>query len=106
MKRLLLLPLIVLASCAPLLSAPQGTSGSLTFTNGDPMLALNVVLATDGAALTAPRCTPAREGITVCTLGDVPANTAVILAYNGTLIDASATWRTPNGKLRAIVLSR
>ena len=77
----------------------------MTFTNGDPMLALKVVLALDGPAVSDPRCAPARESITVCTLGDVPANTTVTLAYSGTLIDANATWRTPIGKLRAIVLS-
>ncbi|GAA4015787.1 hypothetical protein GCM10022631_30050 [Deinococcus rubellus] len=111
MKRYLLLPLVFLASCAPALQHVQGTASTLTFseagltfTNGDSEAALKVVVAVDGGTTTDRRCAPPAQGIRVCRLGDVPANTAApVIALVGQLGDANATWRTPAGKLRAIV---
>lgn len=112
MKRsLLILPLIFLASCAPVVSRIQGTASTLTFStagltfaNGDSEAALKVVVAVDGGTTDDPRCAPPAQGIRVCRLGDVPANTtAPVIALAGPLGDANATWRTPAGKLRAIV---
>jgi hypothetical protein len=112
MKKLLILPLL-LASCAPVISAVQGTASTLTatetaltFSNGDAVNAVKVVVAIDGASFSDARCGAAKDGITVCNLGDVPANTAAALNYTGKIVDANATWRTPAGKLRAIMLGR
>ena len=114
MKRaLILLPALLLASCSPILSRVEGTASTLKFTtagltffNGDSSAALKVVVALDGAT-SDPRCEAPREGIRVCRLGDVPANTAApVIALSGPLGDANATWRTPAGKLRAIVANK
>lgn len=113
MKRLLILPALLLASCAPIISAAQGTASTLTasgtaltFSNGDPLPALKVVLAIDDASISDARCALPRDGITVCKLGDVAANNVASLTYTGKIVDANATWRTPAGKLRATLLSR
>lgn len=110
MKKLLLTPLILLAACAPALRAVQGTSSTLTATSGiltflstDSLPVLKVV-ALDGGSVNDARCAAPHQGVTVCKLGDVPPNMTATLVYTGTLIDANATWRTPEGKLRAIVL--
>ncbi|AZI44361.1 hypothetical protein EHF33_15885 [Deinococcus psychrotolerans] len=113
MKRLLILPFLLLASCAPIISAAQGTASTLTasgtaltFSNGDSQTAGKVVIAVDGASFSDARCALPRDGITVCKLGDVPANNAASLTYTGKIVDANATWRTPKGKLRATLLNR
>ncbi|WP_293915147.1 hypothetical protein [Deinococcus sp.] len=114
MKRFLLILPLILASCVPALQKTQGTASALkfdaaglTFVNGDTEAALKVIIAIDGGATTDSRCEAPREGIRVCRLGDVPANSAAaVIALTGPLVDANATWRTPAGKLRVIVAGK
>lgn len=115
MKRLLLLSL-VLTACAPALQTAQGTQNTLTvvspgvllFANRDADEAVAPVVAVIGVTRVygeGATCTAVERGATYCRLPNVPAGSGYRLAFEGALEDANATWRTPSGQVRAIVLS-
>ncbi|CAM3629644.1 hypothetical protein DESA109040_18145 [Deinococcus saxicola] len=61
------------------------------------------MLVLDGVTTTDPRCKATTDGITSCRLGDLPANGITqALAFTGKIVSGSVTWRTPEGKLRAL----
>lgn len=118
-KSLLLSALLVsvsLAACAPTAlvgtaaGAAQSTQASYTAADGlfilknaDPVPALKIVLVLDGVTTADSRCDRTTGGITSCRLGDVPPNgTTQALAFTGKIASGSVTWRTPEGKLRAL----
>ncbi|MBB6016824.1 hypothetical protein ACFP9V_19155 [Deinococcus radiopugnans] len=112
----ILLSGVALTSCAPTAlvgtaaGAAQSTQASYTaagglfmLKNADPVPALKIVLVLDGVTTTDPRCNRTTDGITSCRLGDVPANGVTqALAFTGKIVSGSVTWRTPEGKLRAL----
>lgn len=112
----ILLSGLALTSCAPtaLVStaagAAQSTQASYTVAGGlfvlknvDPVPALKIVVVLDGVTTRDPRCKATSDGITSCRLGDVPANGSTqALAFTGQIVSGSITWRTPEGKLRAL----
>ncbi|MFK7601908.1 hypothetical protein ACI3L1_06815 [Deinococcus sp. SM5_A1] len=120
MKKSLILSVLLLslplAACAPTAlvgtaaGAAQSTQASYTaaagmfiLKNADPVPALKIVLVLDGVATTDPRCKATSDGITSCRLGDIPANGMTeALAFTGKIVGGSITWRTPEGKLRAL----
>lgn len=120
MKKSLLLSTLLLsvtlAACAPTAlvgtaaGVAQSTQASYTaagglfvMKNADPVPALKIVLVLDGVTTTDPRCNRTTDGITSCRLGDVPANgNTQALAFTGKIVSGSVTWRTPEGKLRAL----
>ncbi|PYE51064.1 hypothetical protein [Deinococcus yavapaiensis] len=46
------------------------------------------------------------EGAAYCRLPNVSSGSGFRLAFEGTLADANATWRTSSGALRSILLSK
>ncbi|GGO22329.1 hypothetical protein [Deinococcus humi] len=120
MKKSLLLSTLLLSvtlvACAPTAlvgtaaGVAQSTQASYTVAGGlfvlknaDPVPALKIVLVLDGVTTTDSRCKVTSDGITSCSLGDVPANeTTQALAYTGKIASGSITWRTPDGALRAL----
>lgn len=114
MRKLLLLTALSLplVACQPIVGQAQGTranvaiaSGALTFRNGDATPALKVVLTAEGITTTDPRCTATFDQITNCRLGDVAAGTnADPIAFTGALISGAVSWRTPEGRVRGLLL--
>lgn len=111
---LMLTAALTFTACTPLVTTgaglAQGTqagvitqAGVFEFRNGDAVPALKVVVILDGITTTDARCKATPDGITSCRFGDVPGNSAApALAFIGTLAGGSVTWRTPEGKLRAL----
>lgn len=118
MKKILCIAVLALplAACAPTAlvgtaaKAAQSTQASYTaqggvfiLKNADPVDALKVVLVLDGVTVADPRCQATADGITSCRLGDVSANgMSAALAFTGKIASGSITWRTPDGKVRAL----
>ena len=103
MKKLLILPLLLLASsCAPLLQTVQGEAGSLSrdrsailLNNPGPGPMTETVLRVEGPGLVlgAPCVARANTGVWGCVIGDVPEGSRYRLtALSGTISKASSNF--------------
>lgn len=121
MKNILLSSLLLslpLSACAPTAlvntaaGAAQGTqasyaadAGLFILKNADAVPALKVILVLDGVTTEDARCKATTDGITSCRLGDVSANgLSEAVKFTGKIAGGSITWRTPDGKLRALAV--
>ena len=101
MNRLLILPLLLLASCAPLLQAVQGETGTLVREGADVLLVnpgkgdmTEVVMRVEGPGLTlGSPCTQRAVNVYGCLVGSVPEGKKYrITPTAGTISKASANF--------------
>lgn len=110
MKRLLLASLALsLSACTLLQSGHRLTVAGQVLTLSNPgaaPLGRAVVVLSGPSAVTPSQgsCEATQDGITACHLGDVAK--AASLTFEGPLVNATATWRTPDGGLGSAVYAR
>ena len=101
MNRLLLLPLLLLASCAPLLQAVQGEAGTLVRDGADVLLVnpgkgdmTETVLRVEGPGLTlGSPCAQRAANVYGCLVGSVPEGKKYrITPLTGSVTKASANF--------------
>ncbi|ULH15546.1 hypothetical protein MF271_16800 [Deinococcus sp. KNUC1210] len=108
-KLLLILPLLALASCAPLLSTVQGTAATLStdgtsvlFSNPGPQAAEDVSVVLYGpVTVTGVTCIPFSRSW-ICPINDVPVGKAFRLQFTGNLNNASASFYTASSGNRPL----
>lgn len=111
MKRLLILSVLALSSCAPLLSAVQGDDATLTRDTGSVVFTAGKTNAEDVAVyLSGPGLTVSGEGVACkvvssgigCALGTVPAGKRFRLIVNASPKSGNASFYRP-GSARPVL---